>query len=971
MCRTVVMFLGLASVLGATGAASAALVAHWPLNGDVRDVVGSNDGALVGGAEFVRDADRGTVLSVDGVNGHVLVPHGDDIAFIDERTVSITLWVKPASVPRTTWTTVLAKNRDIHYNNAYGIWISPENQWHFRFGAASGNANQPNAPAATAQWNHLAMTHDPATTTLRGYVDGVLVYQNVSASPGTLGNTALWIGGAGGVSEFYPGLLDDVRIYNHALTEAEIQEVMLSRTDSTLAGDPHPDDQATDVPRDVALSWTAGQYAATHDVYFGTSFADVNDAGRADPRGALVSQGQTATAYDPPGLLDFETVYYWRIDEVNAPPSNTIFKGNVWSFTTEPLAYSVQNIVATSNGISQPATGPDKTVDGSGLSADDRHSIDAADMWLADPPADGDLYIEYAFDRVYKLHEMLVWNYNVQFELVLGFGLKDVTIEYSADGAEWMVLDDVQFARGTARADYVANTVVDLQGVAAKFIRLTVKTGWGSMGQGQFGLSEVRFLFIPAHAREPQPADGAVDVSVDSTLAWRAGRDAVSHEVYFGTDPNALDLVATVEVAGYDPGALNLDATYYWQINAVQEAESWEGALWSFATQEHLVVDDFESYTDDIDAGEAIFDTWLDGWVNDTGSTVGHLQSPFAEQTIVRSGRQSMPLFYDNTEAAVSEADLELAADWTANGIQSLTLYFYGDPDNTGQLYVKINNTKVSYEGDPANIRRAAWQVWNIDLSAVGNVSNVRSLTIGIEGAGATGVVYIDDIRLYPHAPEFIVPAEPDTANLVAHYALDGNANDASGNGFHGTVQGDVIYVPGVDGQAVQLNGTDAYVSVAGVGITGAAPRTIAGWAKADTTGIPAWTNVFGFTGGSVDGQHFDIQAVGDTGTTTLGYYGLHRHGWEQDILPIDLEWHHLAATFDGTAVSWYGDGRPIGSVEVDNVDTPGEVRMGNRQDNDNFFPGSVDEVRIYDRALSDGEIAWLAGKTEPIHTPF
>jgi len=69
--------------------------------------------------------------------------------------------------------------------------------------------------------------------------------------------------------------------------------------------------------------------------------------------------------------------------------------------------------------------------------------------------------------------------------------------------------------------------------------------------------------------------------------------------------------------------------------------------------------------------------------------------------------------------------------------------------------------------------------------------------------------------------------------------------------------------------------------------------------------------------------------------------------------------------------VSWYGDGRPIGSVEVDNVDTPGEVRMGKRQDNDNFFPGSVDEVRIYDRALSDGEIAWLAGKTEPVHKPM
>ena len=161
------------------------------------------------------------------------------------------------------------------------------------------------------------------------------------------------------------------------------------------------------------------------------------------------------------------------------------------------------------------------------------------------------------------------------------------------------------------------------------------------------------------------------------------------------------------------------------------------------------------------------------------------------------------------------------------------------------------------------------------------------------------------------------------------------------------------------------------FLGLAGVGIAGAAPRTISGWAKADTTSIPAWTNVFGFTGAGVDGQHFDIQAVGDTGTTTLGYYGLHRHGWEQDIVPIDLEWHHLAATFDGATVSWYGDGRPIGSAEVGNVNTPGEVRMGKRQDNDNFFPGLVDEVRIYDRALSDGEIAWLAGGRVPAHKPM
>ena len=71
-------------------------------------------------------------------------------------------------------------------------------------------------------------------------------------------------------------------------------------------------------------------------------------------------------------------------------------------------------------------------------------------------------------------HEMLVWNYNVEFELILGFGLKNVTIEYSSDGAAWTSLGDVELAQGTARSDYAANTMVDLGGVAARYVRLTV-----------------------------------------------------------------------------------------------------------------------------------------------------------------------------------------------------------------------------------------------------------------------------------------------------------------------------------------------------------------------------------------------------------------------------------------------------------------------------------------------------------------
>jgi len=447
---------------------------------------------------------------------------------------------------------------------------------------------------------------------------------------------------------------------------------------------PVPDDGATDVMRDTALSWIPGEFAGTHDVYFGTSHDDVSAADRSNPMGVLVSQGQAADSYDPEGLLELGQTYYWRVDEVNAAPDNTIFKGEVWSFTAEPVAYMIDGVTVTTNAISDEGSGPERTIDGSGLNSDDQHSTNSTDMWLGVSSGDDPIYLEYEFDRVYKLHDMVVWNYNVQFELILGFGLKDVTVEYSENGIDWAVLGDVEFAQATAKASYEANTVVDMGGVAAKYVRLIVNSGWGIMGQ--YGLSEIRFSFIPAHSREPQPADGASNVAVDTMLGWRAGREADVHEVYFSTDEAAvadsLALADAVTASRYQPEDVEFGNIYYWKIIEINDADAvaaWEGDLWSFSTQEFAVVEDFESYDDE---DNRIYDAWLDGWVNETGSTVGYFEEPFAERSIVNSGRQSMPLQYDNSVAPYySETEHEFGdQDWTANGADTLALSFQGRP---------------------------------------------------------------------------------------------------------------------------------------------------------------------------------------------------------------------------------------------------------------------------------------------------
>ncbi len=396
-------------------------------------------------------------------------------------------------------------------------------------------------------------------------------------------------------------------------------------------------------------------------------------------------------------------------------------------------------------------------------------------MWLSGIAGPQPTWIEFQFDKVYKMHELWVWNSNEFLEPMIGFGFKDVTIEYSVNGTDYTTLGTThEFARAPGTPDYAHNTTVDFGGVGAKYVRLTANSNWGGI-LNQYGLSEVRLFYIPVQAREPRPADGQTDVSIgtidkpiDMTLDFRAGREAASHDVYFSTDEQAVidgtAAATTVTETSYGPLPLDLGKTHYWRVDEVNEAETpamWQGELWDFTTQEYFVVDDIESYNDlnpEDPASKRIFTVWLDGYgVATNGSVVGYENIPFCERTIVHSGRQSMPFAYSNTGGATySEAERTFAAaqNWTVAGATTLVLYFHGTEGNTGQLYVKVDGSKVVYDGDAGDIAKVEWKQWNIDLASLGvNLQNVTKLAIGIDGNSATGTLYVDDIRLYRLAP--------------------------------------------------------------------------------------------------------------------------------------------------------------------------------------------------------------------------
>ena len=833
--------------------------------------------------------------------------------------------------------------------------------------------------------------------------------------------------------------------------QSHFDNVSLSYEVLFQASNPSPADEATDVPRDLVLSWIPGQFAAPtngHKVYFGQSFNDVNDATGG------VAQG--ANSYTPPQRLDFGTTYYWRVDEVNAPPTSHIeFKGEVWSFTTEPIAYPIDgnNITATASS-SDVGMGPGNTINGSGLGADDLHSTASTAMWLSSSSGPQPTWIQYEFDRAYKLHEMWVWNYNAQFENIIGFGLKDVTVQYSTNGVEWKALSDVQFAWGPGAAGYAHDTIVDFGGVVAKYVKITAKSNWGS--RAQYGLSEVRFFYVPVWAREPNPDSGATGVGVDNaTVSWRAGREAASHKVYFSASRravidetiNPVSIPANGSYGSYNVGALDLGRTYYWKVNEVNEAETpttWKGDIWSFRTAEYLVVDDFESYGDGTDPGpppppgNRIWYTWKDGggWTspapgwggNGTGSVIDLSTSPAHD-----GSRQALTLNYDNdstnmlgqtgkkfySEITPDLANLGISRDWTRNGVKALTLYFYGDPDNdagaTEQMYLKVNSVKRVYDGDMADIRTASWHEWNIDLSSAGtNLQNVTQISIGFGNenattAGGSGVVYFDDIRLYPArcradviqpgadlnddcvvdyldldvmvnqwltSGYLITPVDPGTAGLQAQYQFEGNTNDISGKGRNGTAMGGPLFVAGRVGQAISLDGIDDYVNIDGYkGVLADAagvqqPFTLSAWIKPTTDGeIITW-------GTNSGGQRMTFRV--DTVLRVEHGSGNIRGTNGPDLR--DNQWHHVAATIPQGArimdVRLYVDGSDVtpGSTTTAafNLQPNVDVRIGmGGPTGGRFLTGLVDDVRIYDRVLSPEEVVWLAGVTAPFSKPF
>jgi len=298
-----------------------------------------NDGTLNGGVGWVSGV-YGSALEFDGQEAYV----GTDQSLLNDlEAFTMAGWISASNVD--VYSSLFGQNDLVEFGfttengGQLGTWMAG-NDWAF-IGA--------NYSFAYPSWHHVVLAGDEERIVI--YIDGQEVASDEGGMTSGTSSYDFNIGAAvfNGTGDPFEGQIDDVWLFGRALTQEEIQTLMRGPGDETQASAPNPADEATDVPWDVTLTWAAAELAVAHDVYFGTVFHDVNDAGRSNPLDVLVSQRQAGMDYSPVANLQFGQTYYWRIDEVNAAPDSTIFKGDVWSFTAEPFAYPIETVVASSN----------------------------------------------------------------------------------------------------------------------------------------------------------------------------------------------------------------------------------------------------------------------------------------------------------------------------------------------------------------------------------------------------------------------------------------------------------------------------------------------------------------------------------------------------------------------------------------------------------------------------------------------
>lgn len=410
-------------------------------------------------------------------------------------------------------------------------------------------------------------------------------------------------------------------------------------------------------------------------------------------------------------------------------------------------------------------------------------------------------------------------------------------------------------------------------------------------------------------------------------------------------------------------------------------------ALGSVTQAANLIIDDFESYNDD---DNLVWNSWCDGYDDpNNGSLVGYGVAPFMETGIVYDGDQSMPFHFDNTGGGESSAirTFDPPVDW--DPYERLSHYFLGERENVGgKLYIEINGVRTTCD---TALNLGLWKQCVIDLSTLGvDLSEVQTLTIGVSGSNAQGLLYIDDVCLYEEgeAPTVVTPVDPGTTNLEFQYNMEGGLEDTSGHERDGFSELYLSFEEGLRagvldmGMALSLDCTEGYYISFPIDdlIATLTDSTFSVWLCMDEDRVGDTMPVFSFC----DANSSDYMALySSTEDDGLPKFDIKSASGQAQVVQGQKAltsgcWHHMAVVIEDATMKLYVDGLLSDSAETDTLPCDLEsseynyLALGRSPCSyDDLYCGSLDEILGYSRALSEGEVRYLAGDRETAENDY
>jgi hypothetical protein len=509
----------------------------------------------------------GTALQFDGVNDYVDVgdPVDGSLDFGAGDSFSISAWIKPIGNA----TIIINKMRipGGTFREGYFIRISYNQiQFYIEDTGGAGSSIIGNTKLEDGNWYHVVGVRDTAEDKLYVYVNGLSDTTPVTdTTTTTLATTQdFWIGRMPYYNYFFDGTIDDVRIYDRALSAEEIQANMHTR----LAGDEPGlvgywgfDEGGGQIVYDLSGNGNDGQLGSTPN-------PDVSDPARVE-------------SDVPVGICSLYQITTMAIERA-IERKTALLEELLTTLADEWTVYVALEELLESGDYDDLNKGDIVTAKQKVHSAiqHEEQSIDALEKSI-EKLKDALRALGY----VYKPPNVTIMK--PQDGAVFGASEK-IEIEANAWDVDGLVMKVEFFANGSKIGE-------DNDGTDGW------RTNWYDHPVGTYSLTAkatddygaattspvvgitVLEVPLPGQAINPNPADGATGIGITADLSWTAGLYATSHDLYFGTS-SPPPFINNQTATTFDPGTMTADITYYWRIDEVNPSGTTTGTVWSFTT---------------------------------------------------------------------------------------------------------------------------------------------------------------------------------------------------------------------------------------------------------------------------------------------------------------------------------------------------------------------------------------------------